>query len=376
MESGLLVKKIAIVLNSSWQGYNFRLNLARELRDNNYKVVFIAAYDQKYSEILKKEFDFFPLEIDATGRNLINDFKMIISLHKIFKDINPDIVLNFTIKPNIYGSIVAGISGIKSISNITGLGSVFINPTISTKLVKFLYYISLLFSNKVFFQNEKDMLLFVKSKLVRRGKVILIPGSGVDLNKFTPVKRGGSNKTFSFLLISRLIKDKGVLEYIEAAKIIKNEYDDVVFKILGSIEELKETAIKRSELDSWIGDNIIDYLGVSDEVQNVIAGANCVVLPSYREGLPRSLLEAGAMEKPVIATDVPGCSDVVKDGVNGFLCKAGDAKDLSNKMKEMLSLTEKNRMSMGKIGRKMVINNFNERDVIDIYLINLKEILG
>lgn len=202
------MKKIAIVLNSSWQAYNFRLNLARALKKKGYEVFFIAPYDQKYSNLLKIEFDFFSLNIDPKGLNPINDLKNLFALLLLYKKESIDMTLNFTIKPNIYSSIASGLLNINSISNITGLGTVFIKESLITKVVKNLYKIALRFNDKVFFQNESDQKLFIKNNLVLERITGLLPGSGVDLNKFIPVKKSTPDNKIVFLLIARLIKSK------------------------------------------------------------------------------------------------------------------------------------------------------------------------
>ncbi|MCF6339836.1 MAG: glycosyltransferase family 4 protein [Sulfurimonas sp.] len=374
-EQTVKCKTIVIVLNNSWYAYNFRFNLARSLKVNGYKVVFIAPYDEKYSELIKHEFDVFDINIDAKGINPLSDLRTLISLYKLYKIIKPDIVLNFTIKPNIYSSIISGLLGIKSISNITGLGTLFIKQSFITKVAKFLYKIALGFNSKVFFQNKDDKNLFIKNKLVLKEKTDLLPGSGVDLNKFIPVGKNENDKKFKFLLIARLLKDKGILEFIEAIKIIKKKSKNIEFQILGAVRVENKTAITKYELQTWIEEGLVKYLGTTDNVQAIIANSDCVVLPSYREGTPRSLLEACAMKKPIIATNVVGCKEVVVDGVNGYLCKVKNVNDLANKMKMMIDLSDDERITMGKAGRKKIVKEFDEKIVIDKYLESIKEIL-
>ena len=369
------MKKIALVINNSWSAYNFRLNLARAMKKDGYEVVFIAPYDNKYSKLIEEEFRFFDVDIDSKGMNPINDMKMILSLYKTFKIIKPDIILNFTIKPNIYSSIVAGVMGIASISNITGLGTIFIKESLVTKIAKLLYKVALNFNSVVFFQNRDDENLFTYNNLVDKNKIDLLPGSGVDLKKFVPSQTKTLNNKIIFLVIARLLKDKGIVEYIEAIKIIQKKYKNVEFKILGAVGVENKTAISKDELQVWIDNNLVEYLGVSDDVQKIIASVDCVVLPSYREGTPRSLLEACAMEKPIITTNVVGCKEVVDDSINGYLCKVKDTKDLANKIEMMINLSQDERVSMGRLGRKKVVDKFDEKIVIDKYLNSIREIL-
>ena len=176
------------------------------------------------------------------------------------------------------------------------------------------------------------------------------------------------------MLIARLIKDKGVLEYIEAIKIIKERYNNAEFQILGPIESLNRTVISKEELRKWTETGLISYLGSTDAVEDVISQCDCVVLPSYREGLPRSLLEAGAMERPVIATDVSGCRDIIDDGINGFLCKVKNSQDLADKISLMMNLTNDQRSIMGKAGRAKVLEKFDENIVLNKYLVSIEEV--
>jgi glycosyltransferase involved in cell wall biosynthesis len=368
------MKKIAIVLNSSWGAYNFRLNLERALKKKGYKVIFIEPYDQKYSNILKVEFDFFSLNVDPKGLNFIQDLKILFSLFLLYKKESVDMTLNFTVKLNIYSSIASRLLNINSISNITGLGTVFIKKSLITIVVKNLYKIALRFNDKVFFQNKIDRKLFIENNLVLEEITGLLPGSGVDLNKFIPVKNLTNNNKIVFLVISRLIKDKGLLEYVEAIKIIKKQYNHVEFQLLGLIEDKNRTAISKEELQNWIDDGLISYLGSTDTVESVISQCDCVVLPSYREGLPRSLLEAGAMEKPVIATDIAGCRDIVDDGINGLLCKVKNSHDLADKINLMINLTNEQRLLMGKSGRAKVLEKFDENIVLNKYLASIEEL--
>ena len=238
-------------------------------------------------------------------------------------------------------------------------------------MVKILYKIALGFNSKVFFQNKSDQRLFLENGLVAERITDLLPGSGVDLDKFIPVEKSIINNKIIFLLIARLLKDKGLLEYIEAIKIIKDRYDNVEFQILGAVDSLNRTAINKEELQSWIDDKLVGYLGTADAVEKVISQCDCVLLPSYREGTPRSLLEACAMEKPIIATDVAGCRDIVDDGINGFLCKVKSPEDLADKIELMLNLSDNERLLMGKAGRKKIREQFDEKIVINRYLASI-----
>jgi len=369
------MKKVAIVINSAWHGYNFRLNLARELKINNYDVNFIAPNDDKYSDKLKEEFSFTNIDFQADGINPIDDLRVFFSLFRVFKEIKPDIVLNFTIKPNIYSTIVAKVLGIHSINNVTGLGTVFVRKTVITIIVKLLYKVSMMFSSHVFFQNSDDKRYFVNSNLVSVDKCSIIPGSGVDTKKFIP-GNFQNDEIFRFLLVARVIRDKGIYEYINASKILKGKYNKVEFGLLGEIGAHNRTSISKEEILKFHNAGTINYIGKTDNVREQLLKTNCVVLPSYREGSPRSLMEAMSMKIPVVATDVPGCRHIVDDSINGFLCKVKDSSDLAYNMERVINLTEKERIKMGVMGRRKMVNLYDESIVIDRYLDKLNKILN
>jgi len=371
-----LTKTIAIIINTTWNIYNFRKGLIQALQKEGYKVIAISPKDEYAKKLEEIGCKHFHIDIDNKGTNPIKDMKLILDYYKLFKKHNIDLVLGYTIKPNIYGSFASGLANIPIITNISGLGTVFLNNNFSSKIAKLLYKIALKIPKKVFFQNRDDLELFVKLNLVNKNKARVIPGSGIDTNKFFPATINKKDGKTKFLLIARLIRDKGVFEYIEAAKIIKEKYPNTEFAILGSFYLQNPTALTKEELKKWENEGIIKYLGVSDNIKDIIAQYDCIVLPSYREGLSRVLLEAASMAKPIITTNVPGCRDVVEDGVNGFLCEVKNSKSLSNAIEKFLTLSNEEREIMGQKGREKVIKEFDEKVVIDIYLEEIKNILN
>jgi len=371
----ILSKKIAIVSNTSWSLFNFRFNLAKELKKNGYEVILVAPYDN-YSDRLKEEFEYHGIWMNNKGTNPKEDIKTILQFYKLYKTIKPDLVLHFTIKPNIYGTIAANMLGIKTINNIAGLGTLFIKQNFITKIAKWLYKYSQSKADKIFFQNSDDYKMFIDEKLVDKNKCDILPGSGVDTNKFVPVDYKKVDAAFRFLLIARMLWDKGVGEYVEAAKIIKQKYKNVEFQLLGFLDVENNSAISKEQMQKWVDAELVNYLGVSDNVTEIILKADCIVLPSfYREGTPRTLLESASMAKPIITTDNVGCRDVVDDGVNGYLCEVKNIKDLADKIEMMLNLTDEQRKSMGKAGRKKIVQQFDEKIVINKYLDAIKDIL-
>lgn len=366
---------VAIVLNTSWNIYNFRLGLIRALKEEGYRVILIAPKDDYTQKLEAEGFVYHEIEMNNKGVNPFEDLKLIYDFYKLYKEIEPDVILNYTIKPNIYSSLAAKKLEIPVINNITGLGTVFLNNNLSSYIARWLYKISI-DKNSVVFQNRDDMKLFIEEGLVKESAVTLISGSGIDTERFKPIGKT-QNEKFVFLMIARLIKDKGIEEYIEAIRLVRqsNDAKNCRFKILGSLYLSNPTAISQKELDAWIEEGLIEYLGHSDNVQEEIAKVDCVVLPSYREGLSRVLLEASSMEKPIITTNVPGCRDVVDHTVNGYLVGVKNSKDLAEAMQKMVNLSSLDLERMGKAGREKVVNKFSQKKVIDKYF-SLLKILG
>ena len=357
-------KKIVLSSNTSWSIFNFRFGLIKELL-KNYEVIVVAPKDKYSEKLINLGCKYYDIYIDRKGTNPINDLKTFWQYYRLYKKIKPDITLHFTIKPNIYGNFASQLLRIPVVNNITGLGTLFIKKNFITYLAEIMYKIALR-NSFVFFQNKEDKELFVQKNLVKRYDVL--PGSGVNTKKFKPIKIEKKDNIFRFLLIARMIWDKGIGEYVEAAKIIKQKYKNVEFLLLGPVRVDNPTTIPKEQIDKWQKEGLVKYLGTTNDVKNIITKVDCVVLPSYREGISRVLLEAAAMEKPLIATNIAGCKEVVEDGINGYLCKVKDVKDLADKMEKMLNLSEDKRKEMGKAGRKKMIKEFDERIVIEKYL--------
>jgi glycosyltransferase involved in cell wall biosynthesis len=359
--------KIAIVLNTSWNIHNFRMGLIRTLLKNGHEIVAIAPEDEYSVKIQEAGCSFERVTMDSRGANPVKDFGLIIELFRIYRRIRPDIILHFTVKPNIYGTFAARLLNIPTINNVCGLGTVFLNKGIISVIAKLMYKLAFRYPNKVLFQNDEDLDLFIRDRLISMEKTDLIPGSGLDLQKFTPREKR-KNEKFVFLLVSRLIYDKGIVEYINAIRKLKPLGLNAEFRILGAIDEEHQRGIPASMVGSWIDEELISYHPKVQDVRNHIREADCIVLPSYREGTPRSLLEAAGMAKPIVTTNVAGCNSVVKNNNNGFLCNLKDVDDLAEKMEKMYSLPESDREEMGKNGRKIVEQYFDESIVINKYI--------
>jgi glycosyltransferase involved in cell wall biosynthesis len=370
-----LNKKILISINTSWNIINFRVGLLQALQKEGYKIIVLAPKDS-YSELFKDyHFEYHDIVMNNKGTNPIEDLKLTISYYKILKKIKPDLMLNYTIKPNIYGTIAANLLNIPTINNIAGLGTLFVNENFITKIAKYLYKYSQDKASKVFFQNNEDFELFTSSGLVYINKSDVLPGSGVNTEIFKPIEKTKNLGKVVFLLISRMLWDKGVGEYVEAARILTKKYPNVEFQLLGFLDVVNNSAISKEQMDTWLNEGIINYLGTSDNVKNEISNADCMVLPSfYREGTPRTLLESASMAKPIVTTENIGCKDVVNDEESGYLCRIKDATDLASKLELIINMSEEERKAMGQKGREKIKKEFDEKIVIDKYLDAVKQI--
>ncbi|MBX2967657.1 MAG: glycosyltransferase family 4 protein [Cyclobacteriaceae bacterium] len=365
--------KVAIVLNTSWNIYNFRLSLIRSLQEQGHEIYTIAPADSYTSFLEEQGCKHYDLKMDSRGANPIKDAALIFELYSIYRKIRPDVILHYTIKPNVYGTLAAALLRIPVVNNVCGLGTVFLKNGLLSIMAKFLYRLSFRFARKVFFQNPDDLKLFLDENLVKKQAVDLIPGSGIDLKRFAPVNYQ-RNPKFTFLLISRLITDKGILEYIDAVKKLKAEGIEAKFQVLGAMDPEHKRGINKEVIQSWINSGTIEYLGTTDDVRHFIQQADCVVLPSYREGTPRTLLEAASSSKPIIATDVPGCNQVVEHQVNGLLCKLKDADDLAHQMRTLAGMDDNTLQAFGTNGRKKMEAQFDESIVINKYLHAIHEV--
>lgn len=341
--------------------------MIRALRNAGYAPVVIApqdtAADRKMRQLGVKRI---AVPIQRSGLNPLADLGLLARYRRLLQQLRPAAYLGYTIKPNIYGSLAAASLGIPAIPNVSGLGTAFIRRGPLQQIVTLLYRIGFRHAAVVFFQNDEDRQLFVDRRIVREGQFRVLAGSGVDLQHYSPAPTSEGPPTF--LLVGRLLRDKGVVEFVEAARMLRKKLPDARFQLLGPIDDGNRTAISRGELESWANEGVIEYLGTADDVRPFLAAASAVVLPSYREGMPRSLLEAAAMARPLIATDVPGCRAVVEDGVNGYLCVAGDAGSLATAIGRLAALPPNERLKMGTAARKKVQEQFNEQFVVDAYL--------
>lgn len=361
--------RIAIVSNTAWYLSNFRLNLMRALNDAGHSVVAIAPLDEYADSIRESGIRFLSVPISGEGVNPFVELRSVYCLWRIFRQEKIDIVLSYTPKGNLYSALASIVAGLKFVPNVSGLGRAFIKKSAVTRVVQVLYRITFRRAQRIFFQNNDDLNIFVNLGLVQADKTERLPGSGVDLSRFSPpssVERPVG--AFVFLLVARMLWDKGVGEYVTAARIVRETHPYARFQLLGFLDVANPSAISRDQVDAWVDEGIVEYLGHTNDVRPFFAGADCVVLPSYREGVPRTLLEAAAMARPIVTTNAPGCKDTVLDGETGWLCEPANADDLASKLLKVLALSPLDRAEMGARGRSFVEASFDEKIVIDKYV--------
>lgn len=358
---------IAIITNTTWNIFNFRSHLVEGMIAQGYRVIAIAPPDEHVRAVEGLGAKFIPLKnLSRKGLNPLRELLLIRELARIYREEKVAFALHFTIKPVIYGTLAGRLTGTRSINTVTGLGYAFLSKGIVNRVVKKLYTFSLRYADQVFLQNQDDLQLFLAEKLSPRDRTSKIPGSGINTNHFFP--RQKTSEGIHFLFIGRLLYDKGILEFVEAAKLVRQKQPMVHFHILGALDQENPAAIQAKELEEWKQEAWITYHGTTTDTRPFIANATAVVLPSYREGLPRVMLEAMAMAKPIITTDVPGCREVVPEGENGFLVKVEDADALAEAMFQVMNSSTQELERMGKTGRDLAVERFSEAVIVKRYL--------
>lgn len=362
-------KKIMLLGNHGFVIYNFRKELIKKLLDDGHEVYVSLPFDEKVEIMKSWGCKFIETNVDRRGTNPVTDLKLVKHYIEILKNVKPDVVLTYTIKPNLYGGLACRILKIPYISNITGLGSGFNGNPILKNVLTQLYKAGLKKANCVFFQNTEDM-KELTSRGIIKGDYKLIPGSGVNLEefKFHPLPEGD---TFNFLFIGRIMKDKGIEEYLKAAEEIKKNHRNVKFSVVGFIEST------HSHYKEWIDDlhnrGVITYNGYQKDVKPFILNSHCLVQPSHGgEGLSNVLLEAGAMGRILIASDIPGCRETVRIN-NGYIFNSKDADSLSSTINQLINTNNNEKIKMGRNSRKHIEANFDRNIVIEKYLKEIRK---
>ncbi len=370
-------KRIVIIENHYIAPATIRYDLVNALYKEGYTITILTKLDDSF-EKSKFENDIHFIDVGYSSLNPITAVVYCWKLYKNLKKISPTVCLTFTIRPAIWGNIVTRLLGIKTISTITGTGQLFENKTPTYKFARWIYSWVLKKTKLVIFPNYDDLNSFVARKYISTTQAVRVPGSGINYNNFTPqIRTKNLDENFHFLFIGRFVKDKGVLEYVAAAKYFKENNKKVVFHLLGMLWEMNEKkfGVTKEELNTWIENDWVIYHKETFDVKSYIANVDCIVLPSYREGLSNVLLEAASMEKPIVTTNVTGCKDIVEQNYNGLLCEAKNENDLIEKLQTMIDLPKEKVDSFGKNGRKKVIAEFAKEKVLAIYLDAIKKVI-
>ncbi len=369
-------RKIALVANSTWNIYNFRLNLIQFLENHSCEVIVIAPVDE-YIHYLNKahKIKHIPLKgLRRKSKNPLHDLRLTANLANIYRKEKPDAVIHYTIKPNIYGNLAAKWCGLPSICVVTGLGYTFLHTGFSNKISQFLYKLSFKYSHKVAFENEDDKDLFVKLELAKPAQCTVINGCGIDTEYFKPKSSRHSRQAKKFLFIGRLLYDKGIVEFVQAAKRVKQKYPETEFQVLGELDEGNPSALDKDRLLNWVDKKIIRYLGTATDVRPFIQKSDVIVLTSYREGLSKVLMEGLAMGKPIVTTDTPGCRQTVDDGRNGFLVPSKNVDAVVEACEKLIELDSVDLEIMSQLSRKKAVEVFADKIVVAQYKNILSEI--
>lgn len=362
--------RIMILTNSMNGLYNFRRELIEKLLKEGYEIFIGSPIDDKVEYFNSLGCQFFETPINRRGKNPLTDLRLLFKYIRIIKSINPSVVLTYTIKPNVYGGISCSLLGVPYIVNITGLGTAVENNGLLQKITLFLYKLGLRKSSCVFFQNKENMNFFIKKNIVV-SNYRLIPGSGVNLEHFKVLDYPDDEKIV-FLFISRIMKEKGIDQYLEAARYIKSKYPNTEFHVLGYCEESYIEKLKELERNK-----VIYYHGMQSDVRKFHKISHCTIHPTYYpEGMSNVLLESAACARPVIATNRSGCKEIVNNGVNGYLVEEKNLQDLIEKIEKFLYLSNEDRKRMGLAGRKKVEQEFDRNIVIKAYLEEIGKITG
>lgn len=356
------MSKVLFLVNHDVVIYNFRLEIVERLLVEGHQVVISSPYGERIDALVDMGCEYRTIEMSRHGMNPVQELKLLWEYIKLIRDVKPDIVLTFTIKPNVYGGMACAVLGVPYVVNITGLGTAVENGGMVQKLTVMLYRLALSKVQKVFFQNTENRQFFIDRKLAL-GKHDLLPGSGVNLERFSPLEYPGEETT-EFVFISRIMKEKGADQYLEAAEYIRAKYPNTRFHVCGFCEQAYEQRLK--ELHEK---GVINYHGMVRDVREVIAKTHCTIHPTYYpEGLSNVLLESAACGRPLITTDRSGCREVIDNGVNGFVVKQQNAQDLIEKIETFLALPWEQKKAMGLAGRAKVEKEFDRQIVVEKYL--------
>lgn len=356
------MKKVLMLVNHDVVIYNFRKELVERLLEDGYEVIISSPYGERIDDLIQMGCQYIEATISRHGTNILEELKLLAHYRKIIKEVKPDVVLSYTIKPNIYGGMACRTLKVPYIANITGLGTAVEDAGIMQQISILLYKVAFKKINCVFFQNTENMQFFIDTNIAV-GKHSLVPGSGVNLNQFKLLPYP-YDETIEFVFISRIMKGKGIDQYLDAAEYIRNKYPNTRFHICGFCEEAYEEKLRILQEK-----RTITYHGMVRDVREIIEKTHCTIHPTYYpEGLSNVLLETSACARPIITTNRSGCREVVDDGINGYVIEQQNSKDLIEKIEKFLALSHEDRKNMGLAGRAKVEKEFDRQIVVDSYL--------
>lgn len=353
--------------NCCWDFWNYRRGLLRGLIAAGYRLTVVAPPDETADWLAGMGVEVLSLPFARGGKNPLADAWLCLRYRRLFRRQRPDLIIHYGIKPCIFGGLAARFAGIRSLMVITGLGSGLIHGGMLASLVQALYRLALSSAVKVLFLNAADRAYFLERRLVPSPAVDLLPGEGIDVEHYAFAARKAARGARVFLFVGRLLHDKGVVEFVQAARRLKLAYPECRCQLLGGLDDSNPSSVTAAELAAWVAAGDVEHLGKVDDVRQPIAEADCVVLPSYREGLPRALLEAAAIGRMQIASRVAGCMEVVAEGETGWLCRAADADDLADTMIKVAAMEDEDVSRMGLSARQRVCRLFSDRVVVERY---------
>lgn len=362
--------KILFLVNHDVGIYNFRLELIQRLIKDGHQVVISSPYGKRIDDLINEGCEYKEVKLSRHGMNPVKECALIAKYIKLIKDVKPDVVLSYTIKPNIYGGIACSLMRTSYMANITGLGTAIENGGLIQKLLCVLYRFGLGKAHKIFFQNLSNEQFFANQSIYN-DKHIIIPGSGVNIQRYSPIEYPDNSGKIRFLMIARIMKDKGIDEYLSAAETIKNKYPNTEFHICGFCEPEYE-----SRMDDIKNKGIVVYHGMVKDVRVLLQDMHCTVLPSYHEGMANVLLESASSARPVIATNIPGCRETFDEGITGFGCEAKSSQSLIEAIEKFLALAYEEKVQMGIAGRKKMEKCFDRQIVVEAYIKEINSILN
>ncbi|MGM0830644.1 MAG: glycosyltransferase family 4 protein [Bacillota bacterium] len=365
------MKTVLILSNHHLYTYNLRKEVIQSLIEANYRVVVALPYGKKVELLKEMGCEFIDVPLDRRGTNPITDLKLFLKYNKVLRKVRPDVVLTYTLKPNMYGGLACRINKSNVIHTVTGLGSVFVRNVSYKKIIIFLNRIAFRAANMIAFMNSDNEKLYKDLKITSSNQMtMVVAGSGVNLDLYKYSSPQMTNKT-KFTFIARVLKDKGIEEYLHAVEKIKRKYSDIEFEVVGFVDEEKY----KKMLAEYEKKRLIIYLGKRDDIPNVMANSGCIVLPSYGEGRGTVLQEGAAIGRPLITCNTYGCKDNVDDGFNGFLCEVADANSLVDAMEKFINLSQEEKNMMGKRSREKAEKEFDRNIVVNSYLDEIKKIV-